>query len=160
MSWRRSIGSCLVVVMAFNLLGSPAVLAAGPLRNYAIVQSDGSMRVQGRTIRLFGVHLPRTGRDCDARVLPATCGSRAALALKRKIQGFVTCYPQGRYRDRSISAVCYVDQGSIADPPLDLGAWLIEQGLAVAGPDAPFEYVTLERIAEARGRGIWRDFFD
>ena len=60
-----------------------------------------------------------------------------------------------------------VGKGPDSEPPIDLGAWLLEQGLAVAGPGAPFEYQTLERIAEARkvhfhgfensgfGRGHW-----
>jgi hypothetical protein len=60
-----------------------------------------------------------------------------------------------RLRDGSLSAICTVEDGSILDPPVDLGAWLIELGLAVATPDAPFEYVVLERIARANGRGVW-----
>jgi hypothetical protein len=35
-----------------------------------------------------------------------------------------------------------------------LGAYLIRQGLALAGPDAPFEYRALERIAQTNGLGI------
>ena len=38
---------------------------------------------------------------------------------------------------------------------IDLGAYLIENGLALAGENAPFEYRSLERIAEANGRGVW-----
>jgi endonuclease YncB( thermonuclease family) len=54
----------------------------------------------------------------------------------------------GVYDDGSISAICW-KRGA------DLGAYLISQGLALAGPDAPFEYQALERIAESNGRGIW-----
>jgi hypothetical protein len=76
-------------------------------------------------------------------------------ALQVKIQGFVECLPQQRYADGSVGAICYVNEGSILDPPVDLGAWLIEQGLAVAGPGAPFEYGVLEEIARTNGRGVW-----
>ena len=65
------------------------------------------------------------------------------------------CVPQAQLSDGSLSAVCYVDGNGVTDPPVDLGAWLIEQGLAVAGPGAPFEYQTLERIALVNGRGVW-----
>jgi len=37
----------------------------------------------------------------------------------------------------------------------DLAAELLRHGWAVALPGAPFEYVTLERIARAHNRGIW-----
>jgi endonuclease YncB( thermonuclease family) len=160
MPWYWLIGGCLAISLVLGLSSSTSVLAASPIRNFAIVQDDGSLRVQGQTIRLFGTHIPRTGRRCESRLRPIKCGSRAALALELIIRGFVTCHPQGRYRDRSISAICYVEHGSIVDPPLDLGAWLIEKGLAVASPEAPFEYVTLERIAQAQNRGIWGFQFD
>ena len=150
-----------VVVISLVLLTLSAASSAQIIRNYAIVQDDGSLRVQGRTIRLFGVHIFLNDRQCTTQFRPIQCGSEANLALKRRIQGFVSCYPKSRYGNRALSAVCYVEQGSINDPPLDLGAWLIEKGLAVANQEAPFHYVTLERIAQTNGRGIWRrDYVD
>ena len=38
---------------------------------------------------------------------------------------------------------------------VDLGANLISAGMALAGPNAPFEYQALERIARATHQGIW-----
>ncbi|MGH6942598.1 MAG: thermonuclease family protein [Geminicoccaceae bacterium] len=136
--------------MAFS-----AVADASEIVSYAIVQDDGSLRVQGKTIRLFGVYVPPTARGCRSDFRPPLCGNRSVRALKVKIRGFVRCDPQAQLADRSISAVCYVDGNSVADAPVDLGAWLIEQGLAVAGPGAPFEYRTLERIARVNRRGVW-----
>ena len=37
----------------------------------------------------------------------------------------------------------------------DLGAYLIREVWAVALPEAPFQYHTLEKIARARGSGVW-----
>lgn len=37
----------------------------------------------------------------------------------------------------------------------DLSAWMLQRGWAVALPDAPFEYQTMEKIARAQGIGIW-----
>jgi endonuclease YncB( thermonuclease family) len=135
--------------------GFSVVAGASDIVSYAIVQDDGSLRVQGKTIRLFGVYIPPTAFGCRGDFRPPLCGNRSVRALKTRIRGFVRCAPQGALSDGSISAVCSVDGDSTVDPPVDLGAWLIEQGLAVAGPGAPFEYQTLERIAEVNRRGVW-----
>jgi endonuclease YncB( thermonuclease family) len=135
--------------------GGPAAAAERVIRSYAIVQDDATLRVQGKTIRLFGLYVPPTDRGCATVLRPPACGSRTVRALELKIQGFVECLPQQVYADGSIGAICYVKEGSILDPPVDLGAWLLEQGLAVAVPGAPFEYGVLEDIARSNGRGIW-----
>ena len=38
---------------------------------------------------------------------------------------------------------------------MDLGAYLIERGWAVASPEGPFEYQVLEKIARERRMGVW-----
>jgi len=147
---------------AFGLVGAvlTALLLAGAagaaeIQSYAIVQDDGSLRVQGKTIRLFGIYLPSTAQNCRTDFRPPICGDRAARALELLIRGFVRCLPQAKLADGSISAICYTDASSITQPPIDLGARLIEEGLALARPEAPFEYHALERLAEANGRGLW-----
>jgi endonuclease YncB( thermonuclease family) len=145
----------LGLLVAARLIFSGCAADASEIVSYAIVQDDGSLRVQGKTIRLFGVYMPPTERGCRSDFSPPLCGNRSVRALKIKISGFVRCEPQAELSDGSLSAVCYVDGNSVSDPPVDLGAWLIEQGFAVAGPGAPFEYQTLERIAQVNRRGVW-----
>jgi endonuclease YncB( thermonuclease family) len=149
----------LLALLLLTLVVGPGgrALAAndGRITSYAIVQDDATLRVQGRTIRLFGLYIPPTGQGCVTVLRPPRCGSRAVRALETKIQGFVECLPQQRYTDGSISAICFAREGSILDPPVDLGGWLIEQGFAVAGPGAPFEYGILEKIARTNRRGVW-----
>ena len=87
--------------------------------------------------------MPAAGRS-------AASGTTGATALNFKIQGFVTCQEMGTYDDGSISAICWTRRSRA-----DLGAYLIRQGLALAGPDAPFEYQALERIAQTNGLGVW-----
>ncbi len=135
-------------------LFAPIEAANAVITSYAIVQEDGSLRVRGKTIYLFGVYIPETGRHCRFSLRPPTCGSRAAVALQQRIQGFVSCHQTARYRDGSLEAVCYANRSRHRDG-IDLGAWLIRQGWAVATPDAPFEYHTVERIARSRGKGLW-----
>lgn len=152
----RSCNRLRVIGLVLALLLAPSVPAAADIVSYAIVQPDASLKVQGKTIRLFGVYVPRTERGCLTVIRPIRCGSRAVQALELKIEGFVRCQPQVRYTDGSLGAYCYVrGEGSILEPHVDLGAWLIAQGWAVALPEAPFEYHTLERIARTRGQGVW-----
>ena len=138
------IGAALVLLLA----PIAPLHAASTLTSYATVHDDATLTIRKRRIRLHGIHIPRTSRTCSRFMRPARCGSRAANALDFKIHGFVECRPLYRYRDRSISAVCY-------NGGHDLGAYLIDRGWAVASPDAPFEYTVIERVARHHHRGIW-----
>jgi len=136
-------------------LGAALPAAARDLVSYAIVQDDGTLRLRGRTVRLFGIFIPDTGRQCRTTIRPPRCGlSRAALALDFTIQGFVRCRQVEAYADGSLGAFCFGGRSRSANG-IDLGAFLVEEGLAVATPDAPFAYQALERIAREQGRGVW-----
>ena len=128
------------------LLASPA--AGAKVHSFAFVRSDGSLDIKGRNYRLYGIHIPQTGRICGRTLRPARCGSRAAIALDFKIQRFVTCEPVSRNRDRSLNAICWVGDE-------DLAAYLLFHGWALALPGAPFSYAALERIARTQSRGVW-----
>jgi endonuclease YncB( thermonuclease family) len=137
----------VLVLMVFFIVTAKAYSAE--ITSYAIVKEDGTLRLRGRTIRLYGIYIPATDRTCQTFTRPVNCGTRAVLALEFKIgANFVSCEPQWRNDDRSITAVCHVEGE-------DLGAYLIERGWALALPDAPFEYVALEKIARSRGIGVW-----
>ena len=134
--------------------GVPADATTADIVGAARVYEDGLLRIGAQTIRLFGIYIPPTERTCEVILQPARCGSRAAIALEFKIQGFVHCSPIAANADGSISAVCYVGR-TFRTYGEDLGAFLLIRGWAVALPDAPFEYVALERIARTRRLGIW-----
>ncbi len=116
----------------------------------AIVQNDGTLKVNGKTVRLYGIYIPTFGYTCRTNIRPPRCASRAVLQLAFKVHGFVYCDEVQRFADRSVSAVCRVGQRRE-----DLAAWMLRQGWAVALPGAPFAYVTLERFAESNRRGFW-----
>ena len=142
------------IALAAMLLFSPP-LAAAEFGGNAFVQDDATLKVAGRMVRLHGIYIPTGGRFCETRLRPVRCQTRAALALDFRIQGFVRCRETGQFADGSIEAICSVDAGSINAPRIDLGGWLISQGWAVAAPEAPFEYVALEKIARTQGFGVW-----
>lgn len=131
-----------------TLLWAGPVFGSATLESYAKVRPDASLLVGSRVVRLYGIYVPPMGRTCRANLRPARCASHAVLALDFKIRGFVRCKPVYRNRDRSVTALC-------RNRGVDLGAYLIERGWAVARPDGPFEYQVLERIARERSMGVW-----
>ncbi|MGI9305037.1 MAG: thermonuclease family protein [Gammaproteobacteria bacterium] len=129
------------------LMANGASLAVNA--HYAFVQEDGSLRLRGKVVRLFGVYVPPTAHTCRSFEQPLNCNSRAALALDFKIAAKgVRCENQRPNADGTITASCY--SGGV-----DLSAYLLQRGWAVALPNAPFEYVALERIARSKGLGVW-----
>lgn len=134
-------------------------LAAAPLQAYeisssAIVNEDGSLRIKGKVVELYGIHIPRTDRTCTSYRRPPVCSSRAALALDFKIDGFVRCEIVGQTSNSRLIGRCRVGASSF-DEGEDLSAYLLEKGWAAALPDSPFEYQTLEKIAQTRQVGVW-----
>ncbi len=138
-------------VLLCSIYASPQ---ARTLHSYAIIQDDASLLVEGQRIHLYGLYLPPTSRYCRRNIRPVRCGNRAVLALQFKIQGFVHCYPQTQNADGSFNGICYQGRSSFDDGE-DLGGYLIDQGWALALPNAPFEYHARERIARHRGAGVW-----
>ena len=122
------------------------------------VLSDGTLQIRRQIVRLHGIYIPPTNRICRSTIRASPrCSSRAVLALDFRVDRFVTCERLFRNRDGSFDAYCSVRDSGAAQlgPDVDLGAWMLHQGWAVATPNAPFEYHTLERIARVQRRGIW-----
>jgi endonuclease YncB( thermonuclease family) len=152
---RRVSGATVAIALVALLVGA-AAFAAKPreIVGLAIVQDDGSLLIKGQSIELYGIYLPETERQCRQWERPVRCASRSTLALDFRVRGFVTCQPRGRAEDDRIQAVCYVDRTGLSSGE-DLAAYLIQRGWALALPGAPFEYHAMERIAYAKGVGVW-----
>lgn len=144
MSRQKSIG--IAVVVALLAAEGPA---AADISSFARTLDDGSLSVGGRLVRLQGITIPPTDRICGVPDMPTTCGPRAVLQLARKIGAeFVRCQDLGRDDAGAMLGRCSV----LGE---DLGGWLVLNGWAMAGHDAPFEYRQWERLAESRQLGIW-----
>jgi len=142
---RRLICGCLLATLAWLV---PAPGMSAELVSYAAVRPDATLLVGSRVVRLYGIYVPPMGRNCRTNLRPVKCGTDAVLALDFKIRGFVHCQQIAKHRDRSVTALC-------RNKGVDLGAYLIERGWAVASPTGPFEYHVLERIARNRNMGVW-----
>ncbi|MDH3281506.1 MAG: nuclease-like protein, partial [Gammaproteobacteria bacterium] len=122
--WRR-----IVILFLMPFTG----FAGSALKGYAFIEDDGTLRVRGKTVQLYGIHIPHTARTCRRTERPAKCASRAALALDFKVgTNFVECTAHTPRGSRSLTATCHVDGE-------DLSAYLLALGWAVALPDAPVE---------------------
>ncbi|MGD8207505.1 MAG: nuclease-like protein [Thiohalocapsa sp.] len=143
----------LIAVLLALLTVAHSVFAQ-ELEGHAIVQSDGSLFIKNRVVRLYGIYIPPTNRQCRDWISPIRCDSRAVLALDFFVKGFIHCFEQAENPDGSIDAVCYRGRSSF-DPGTDLAAYLLQRGWALALPNAPFEYHAMERIARSQELGVW-----
>lgn len=123
----------------------------------AVVQRDGSLRLDGRTVRLYGVWIPTDRRTCSSVTNPPRCGPSAAIILDNKIDGFVSCNLVRRLRDGSYEGICGIKGDDLFGPPDDIAALMIQDGWALAKPDGPPEYTALQQLAQAQRRGLWSD---
>ena len=95
---------------------------ASDLSSFAFVNDDGTLRIRGQTVRLFGIIIPPTDQGCQDNVRPIHCAPRAALALNFKVgTNFVHCDIRERLPNDDVLASCTVNDE-------DLVAWLIQQG--------------------------------
>jgi len=139
-------------ILSASLLGAmllPYAHAHPDISSFAFVQDDGSLKLGNDLVHLYGIYIPPTDQTCTTFIRPMPCGTRASLALDFKISGdFVHCTERFWNQDGSITASCTANGQ-------DLSEWMLQSGWALALPDAPFEYVALERIAQTKGIGIW-----
>jgi endonuclease YncB( thermonuclease family) len=152
LSWRPKKRLALTLLASLLLFCTHS--AAREISSSARVNDDGTLRISGKTVHLYGIHIPKTGRTCSKNKIPPFCASRAAIALDFKISGFVRCEVINRNSDGSIVGWCRVKASSFSEGE-DLSAYLLEYGWAVALPDASIEYQTLEKIARSRQIGVW-----
>lgn len=141
------------IFLSMILLLCSLPLLAETIASYAFINDDGTLRINRKTIHLYGIVIPRTSVNC-AKQQPSVCGERAALALEFKIKGFVRCEVMNVNTDGSLIGRCFANYSHF-DEGDDLSAYLLERGWAAALPDAPAEYQVLERIAQSRNMGIW-----
>lgn len=143
-TWRKILLASLISVIA-----SQPALAGEDISSFAFVKEDGSLKVDAYLIHLYGIYIPPTDRTCYTFIRPIPCGTRASLALDFKISGdFVHCIERSGNPDGSINASCKANGQ-------DLSEWMLQNGWAIALPDAPFQYAALEKIARAKGIGVW-----
>ncbi|MEQ1440311.1 thermonuclease family protein [Fontimonas sp. SYSU GA230001] len=140
------------LLAATAALGDARADAGGPaLAGVATVIDGDTIEIHGRRIRLHGIDAPEAGQTCrrqsDGQVWP--CGRRAAQALQALLgRRTVECIPGKTDRYGRLNARCSV--GGV-----DIEAWMVRQGWALAYRRYSQDYVDEEAQARGARRNIW-----
>jgi endonuclease YncB( thermonuclease family) len=124
------------------------VQIAGP----AEVSGAAALMIFGRPIRLFGVRPPGAADRCapanaaGAAALPCAEQAHRVLVARLAPNAGVSCRIPA---PNAAGAVCLDAQG------VDLGGFLVAEGLALADPSQSYDYVGAESIARTQHRGLW-----
>ena len=117
-----------------------------------VIDGD-SLRIAGQEIRLHAVDAPEGPQQCERSGKAWPCGRESADTLRALTSGrAVTCKGITYDRYQRLVAKCTVDG-------LDLGAEMVDRGMAVAFERYSQDYVTNHREARARGVGIFAGEF-
>ena len=120
----------------------------------SVIDGD-TLEIHGQRIRLSAIDAPEGGQTClDTSGKPWRCGTMAARAMDDLTAGkTLSCDPRDVDRYGRIVAVCTA--GGV-----DVGAALVQAGLAVAYRKYGLDYVADEQAAQNAGRGMWAGRFD
>jgi endonuclease YncB( thermonuclease family) len=142
----------VALCVAYSLSLEPVRAAPQCPSGRASVVDGDTIEIHGERVRLYGIDAPESAQRCLSGSLPYRCGLRAALALSDMTsRRHIDCECRGRDRYRRHLAVCRVSG-------LDLAAWLVREGYAVAMRRYSMRYV-LEEEAAAR-KGLWSGSFE
>lgn len=114
-----------------------------------VIDGD-SVYVGDVEVRLFGVDAPEAMQTCVFGNASWPCGRQATQALRDLVEGrIVTCDERDQDVHGRVVAVCR--QGGV-----DINAWLVANGWAMAYVRYGHDYVEAEAEAKSAKRGMWR----
>jgi len=146
---RRLALSCLGASLALWLAVGIALAVADE------VVDGNTLVVEGQPMRLFGVDAFELQQTClDRSGEPWHCGVAAKAALAELVEDqAIACTVIDDAADDAYLARCTVRD------EVDLGAYLVRAGLALADRDVADDYVPLEQSAKAAAAGAWGGTF-
>jgi endonuclease YncB( thermonuclease family) len=115
---------------------------------------DGDTIMIGKTrIRLHGIDAPESRQSCTAGGKEWRCGWETTNALANIVgKHWVTCTKRDVDHYGRVVADCRAG-------PINLNAWMVGNGWAVAYRRYSMDYVRDEDEAKAAGKGLWRGDF-
>jgi endonuclease YncB( thermonuclease family) len=123
------------------------------LAGIARVIDGDTIDIRGTHIRLHGIDAPESKQSCTLNEQTYACGQRATEELIKLIGArTVQCSQSGKDRNGRVVAQCSVDA-------IDLSAWMVEHGWAIAYRKYSTAYVAAEIQARAQKVGIWAGTF-
>lgn len=123
-------------------------VGTGQVSGVASVIDGDTLQIQGTKIRLFGVDAPESTQTCQRGRQTYPCGREAANELSDFLgQKTVTCQRRDTDRYGRTVAVCYLGN-------VDVNAWLVGSGYALAYREYSTDYVPQENAARKARKGI------
>lgn len=142
----RAAAAAALVVMWIAL---PPPARAVDLRGTAEAVAGDTLKIDGKTIGLYGIVAPKPQQRCFDNALPWWCGRYSQEGLARLIKGAdVRCTDKGRSPSGTMLALCKVGNADLAESQ-------IRNGLAVADGARGVTYAEAERTARRNQTGIW-----
>lgn len=109
--------------------------------------------------RLFGIDSPELAQECKKNGRNWKCGQVAKNALKTKINGKrITCIGDEEDKYGRLIATCYLRLKN-GQSYLDLNAWMVKNGWALAYSYYSKRYEPEQRYAQNAKLGIWQGEF-
>jgi len=150
----------LVVLLGAGIakrLDQPPVEAVAPTGDPAVAVIDGdTLQLGGTVAQIYGIDAPELGQRCLYDDRWHACGQDAAFELRQLIQkehAPVTCEaPPGTSAPAGNLRVCRA--GAV-----DVAAFLLKSGYAVAAPDTTEGYRDAEESAKQATLGLWHSRF-
>ena len=143
---------CLLAFFCLFSLSFPAV--ARDVTGAARVIDGDSLRVAGRTIRLFGIDAPEGDQTCVTRAGTRwRCGAEVTERVRQAVEGRrVTCSLRDKDTWGRDLAICFLEGRN-------LNAWLVEEGWALAFRKYSMMFDLQEKGAAVNGRGLHAHVF-
>lgn len=144
----------LRMISLLTILLSATPATANELNAVASVIDGDTVEIRGTRIRLHGIDAPESRQLCTRPSGQSwRCGQQAALTLSDRIgRRSVICVARDTDRYGRTIAVCSQDG-------IDLNAWMVAEGWAVAYRQYSRDYVLADTEARSAGRNIWSGTF-
>ena len=136
---------------------------ATTLEGFAKVIDGDTLRLNDIKIRLYGIDAPEVNQKCYKQFFSFNllnynkkyyCGKETSNKLKVFLKNSkIVCQIKGEDRYKRKIAICFKNS-------IDINAWLVKEGLAVAYKKYSKRYSYLEKQARDQKKGIWAGQFD
>ncbi len=146
---RADINQMLRIISVLALIIAPSFCVADDLTGTVRIVDGDTLDLSGTRIRLHGVDAPETDQFCGSANAPMwACGAWVTRQVQARFNGQVArCMPVDMDRYGRVVAKCQV-QGK------DIGAELVQDGLAFAYREYSWDYDLAEKQAAVAGRGL------
>jgi endonuclease YncB( thermonuclease family) len=139
-------------ITAALVYGHTAIAESATVGVPEVVDGE-TVRVGGKTFRLYGIDSPDIAQTCEIRGRTYNCGRVSMTALMDLVAGVnIRCVPRRGSAATPVSANCFADG-------YDLSEGMVHTGWALAMPRVGTKYARIEARAKNAKRGLWKGKF-